>query len=216
MASIAQVRTRAATLTKPLRDRPREAALLGLKLGASDEQLAFEVFRAIPRAALTLSPTEIETLLPRLHDWNSTDCFASFVSGVAWREGVLSDVTIAGWTRSDNRWIRRAALVSTVPLNLKARGAKAPHGEAAKTLAVCERLLDDRDDMVVKALSWALRTLGARDEDALQRFLRRHDARLAARVKRETKSKLTTGLKNPTKHLSNKSPSRSKTRTARS
>ena len=56
-------------------------------------------------------------------------------------------------------WWRRAALVSTVPLNAKSHG----NGyRTADTLAICEMLIDDREDMVVKALSWALRVLGAR------------------------------------------------------
>ena len=58
---------------------------------------------------------------------------------------------MTGWARSPDRWLRRSALVATV-------GAKA---EAARTLAVCAGLAADRDDMVVKALSWALRELSA-------------------------------------------------------
>lgn len=168
-----------------------------MEIAGKDEQLAFEVFRASPRAVVALSAAQIRSLLPCLHDWNSTDCFGCFVSGVAWREGRLSDRAIAAWTGDDNRWVRRAALVSTVPLNLTARGATAPDGEAGKTLGVCVRLIDDRDDMVVKALSWALRTLAGKDEGAVAGFIERHRDRLAPRVIRETTSKLTTGLKNP-------------------
>jgi hypothetical protein len=51
--------------------------------------------------------------------------------------------------------------------------------------------------MVVKAMSWALRELIPVDRRAVERFLKRHDAVLAARVKREVRNKLTTGLKNP-------------------
>ena len=66
-----------------------------------------------------------------------------------------------------------------------------------KTLMVCEMLVADRDDMVVKALSWALRELSKRDPKAVSKFLREHDGVLAARVVREVNNKLTTGLKNP-------------------
>jgi 3-methyladenine DNA glycosylase AlkD len=68
-----------------------------------------------------------------------------------------------------------------------------------RTLAVCRLLVDDRDDMVVKAMSWALRELVAHDPDALWAFLAEYDDRLAARVRREVRNKLTTGLKNPKK-----------------
>jgi len=58
-------------------------------------------------------------------------------------------------------------------------------------------MVDDHEDMVVKALSWALRVLSTQDAVAVRAFLRKHDASLAARVKRETGNKLKTGRKNP-------------------
>ena len=58
-------------------------------------------------------------------------------------------------------------------------------------------LAADREDMVQKALSWALRVIIWHDAEAVQAFLDEHDDHLAARVKREVRAKLTTGLKNP-------------------
>lgn len=197
MAKIATVRARASVLVRKHRAEPRLLADAALEMADTDEQLAFEMFRGSKRAVLTLSAKEIAGLLRHLHDWNSTDCFGCFVSGVAWREGMLSDAAIQKWTNNPHRWVRRAALVSTVPLNLPARGATAPKGEARKTLAVCAPLIDDRDDMVVKALSWALRVLARKDPQAVREFLTRHADRLAPRVLRETGNKLRTGLKNP-------------------
>ena len=197
VATIANVRARAKNFAAKHRDQPRVLAEQAMAIAPKDEQLAFEVFRASKKAVLSLTPSEIESLLEHLHDWNSTDCFACFVSGVAWREGIVRDSTILTWTRSENRWVRRAALASTIPLNLTARGAVSPNGEPKKTLAICTRLVDDRDDMVVKAMSWALRTLGEKDREAVVRFIATHEARLASRVLRETNNKLNTGLKNP-------------------
>ncbi len=85
-------------------------------------------------------------------------------------------------------------MVSTVALNVKASGGT---GDTDRTLAVCRILIDDHDDMVVKALSWALRALVPHDPEAVQGFLTEYEECLAARVKREVKNKLTTGLKNP-------------------
>jgi hypothetical protein len=56
--------------------------------------------------------------------------------------------------------------------------------------------VDDRHDHVVKALSWALRNLSSRDRAVVERFVADHGARLAARVRREVGTKLTTGTKN--------------------
>ena len=68
-------------------------------------------------------------------------------------------------------------------------------GDAPRTLAICARLAADRDDMVVKALSWALRELIHWDPNAVRDFLGGHD--VAARVRREVAHKLETGRKAP-------------------
>ena len=67
----------------------------------------------------------------------------------------------------------------------------------SRTLAVCELLLADRDDMVVKALSWALRSLSVRDRQPVEAFVAQHGAGVAARVRREVANKLRTGRKTP-------------------
>jgi hypothetical protein len=84
--------------------------------------------------------------------------------------------------------------VSTVPLNVKARGG---HDDTRRTLAVCTLLVDDRDELVIKALSLALRALAQRDPGAVGRFLQANEARLPALVRREVGHKLATGRKNP-------------------
>jgi 3-methyladenine DNA glycosylase AlkD len=79
-------------------------------------------------------------------------------------------------------------------LNTRSRGGL---GDVSRTLAVCEILLHDRDDLVTKAMSWALRELIVHDQPAVAAFLAAHDDRLAARVKRDLRNKLTSGLKTP-------------------
>ena len=81
-----------------------------------------------------------------------------------------------------------------MPLNVRSQGGR---GDVARTLSVCALLLDDRDDMVTKAMSWALRDLVVHDPSAVAACVADHDDQLASRVKREVRNKLTTGLKNP-------------------
>jgi 3-methyladenine DNA glycosylase AlkD len=134
----------------------------------------------------------IERWARGLADWGSVDMFGVTLAGVAWREGCLSDARVMKWARSRDRWRRRLTLVATVPLNSRARGGD---GDARRTLAVCRALADDRDDMVVKALSWALRELAKREPASVSRFMREEESRLASRVRREVRSKLETGRK---------------------
>jgi 3-methyladenine DNA glycosylase AlkD len=128
----------------------------------------------------------VEALGDGIASWGDIDCFACFISGPAWRAGRLSDRLIQSWARSQDWCWRRVALVSTVPLR-----------DAERTLAICRLLGDDREDLVVKALSWALPALSKHDRGAACRFLKDHRDRLAARVLREVGNKLTTGLKSP-------------------
>jgi 3-methyladenine DNA glycosylase AlkD len=142
----------------------------------------------------------LEEMGNQMDSWGTVDAFA-LLAGTAWREGQISDARVKRWTSSQNRWWRRAALVCTVLLNRRSVGG---YGDTARTIAICGLLVSDRDDMVVKGLSWALRELIATDRVAVERFVRRHEDVLAARVKREVRNKLTTGLKNPSQKNQNR------------
>ena len=141
-----------------------------------------------------LRPMTVERFGRGMNGWGDVDTFAGYISGPAWRARRLTDNHIHRWARSKDRWWRRAALVSTVPLNRKSFGGT---GDTARTLRVCRLLAGDPDDMVVKALSWALRELVRHDAKSVRQFLSTHKHALAARVLREVNNKLSTGLKNP-------------------
>lgn len=156
--------------------------------------LAYELL-ACHRAALqSLGKKEIEKLGRHLDSWGAIDMFACYLSGPAWRERQIPDALIVKWACSQDRWLRRAALVSTVALNRKALGGS---GDAKRTLRICRLLVFERDDIVVKALSWALRELSKREAKAVRAFMLKYENALAPRVLREGRNKLKTGLKNP-------------------
>jgi 3-methyladenine DNA glycosylase AlkD len=160
---------------------------------------AYELILFHKGAFRSLGETELEDLGQGINSWWSVDSFARTLAGPAWRDGLVTDELIHKWARSEDRWWRRAALVSTVALNVRSRGGK---GDVPRTLEVCRMLVDDHDDMVVKAMSWALRELVVHDPQAVGEFLAEYDDVLAARVKREVRNKLTTGLKNPRRKIS--------------
>jgi hypothetical protein len=160
----------------------------------TERVIGFELLAAHPAAFGRLDDALVDTLTVGLADWGSVDLFGVAVAGPAWRQGLVSDAQIMAWAESADRWRRRLALVATVPLNLRSRGGNC---DAARTLDICQRLVADRDDMVVKALSWALRELVRCDRAAVEAFLQSNSDRLAARVRREVRNKLETGLKNP-------------------
>lgn len=156
--------------------------------------IAYELIANHTAAFRSLDRQTVEELGEGINSWSTVDSFARTLSGPAWREGLVEIDVIRDWARSADRWWRRAALVSTVALNVRSRGGL---GDVDRTLAICRMLVEDRDDMVIKALSWALRELVVHDPGAVRSFLRQYEDSLAARVKREVTNKLETGLKNP-------------------
>ena len=186
------------TMSREVPDDPslvqRFADVLVDRDGPWDRYIAYELLNSRLPVIRALSETAIRRLGRGIDSWGDVDMFACFVAGPAWREGRVTNAEVLKWTRSRDRWWRRAAVVATVPLNSRARGGS---GDAARTFKACSALLDDRDPMIVKAVSWALRELAKRDANGVRAYLEANDARLAPLVRREVNAKLTTGLKNP-------------------
>jgi 3-methyladenine DNA glycosylase AlkD len=154
---------------------------------------AFEFLWKNKKALQALSVDQIMALGKNLDNWASVDSYCIFITGYSWRTGKLQDSHIVQWAVSEDRWIRRTALVSTVPLNLRARGGT---GDVERTLKICRMLISDYDDMVVKAMSWSLRELSKSDKKAVEEFMIENAGKLHPRVKREVTTKLLTGKKN--------------------
>ncbi|MFE3023913.1 DNA alkylation repair protein [Nocardia tengchongensis] len=103
----------------------------------------------------------------RVNNWDLVDASAEFILG-PWlleRSRDLLDEFAAG----DSLWERRVALLTTF--------AFIKQGDTATTLELCERLLDDRRDLIQKAVGWMLREIGKRVDPAiLTGFLDAHAA----------------------------------------
>lgn len=156
-------------------------------------QMAFLLLWKNKNALRLIGLKDIEELGENIDNWVTVDALSILVSGWAWREKQITNEDVLIWLKSESRWWRRTAVVSTVTLNLKARGGT---GDAKRTLLICEKVVDDRDDMIVKALSWALRELSKSDKPAVEDFMAKYDSRLAGRVRKEVYTKLETGRKN--------------------
>jgi len=169
---------------------------LALHLLEDDSELlrffCYEMLTHHRRAWEQLSTDDLLKLGRGLNSWSSVDCFAMYLAGPMWAEGRLANETIDAWARGEDRWWRRAALVSTVALSRRA-GPEDLH----RVLRVCGLLAADTDDMVVKAQSWALREAAKKHPREVRAFLVEKEHNLAARVVREVNNKLRTGLKTP-------------------
>jgi 3-methyladenine DNA glycosylase AlkD len=175
---------------------PESIIQLALRLlQRNSDLLRFFSYEIVSHHKLTFDELTTEDLLKLgkgLNSWSSVDCFAMYLSGPMWAQARIPDKTIAAWARSKDRWWRRTALVSTVALSRRGDA-----GDCLRAMQICTLLMADRDDMVVKALSWALREMAKKHPEQATSFLAQHRHALAARVIREVNNKLTTGLKTP-------------------
>lgn len=157
------------------------------------QQLAFEYLQAEKHLYKSLTKAYIESIERNLDNWVSVDYFGAIVVGCAWRDKLISTEKVKNYLKSDDFWMRRIAVVATVSLNQKARGGT---GDSKRTLEICSLVVDDHEDMIAKALSWALRELAKVEKEPVVDFINRFEDRLHKRVLREVKNKLDTGLKN--------------------
>lgn len=93
-------------------------------------QLAYELLSKNNNALRLLRLKDLEDLGKNMDNWATTDCFSVMISGWTWRENQISDPDVLNWLETGNLWWRRAAIVSTVALNLRSRGG---NGDAKRT-----------------------------------------------------------------------------------
>jgi 3-methyladenine DNA glycosylase AlkD len=119
-------------------------------------------------------------------DWEMVDQFASAVAGeIVARAPKQYAKTLLEWTRSDNLWRRRFALICTIPSNHK--GRKNPK----LAIRVAKPLMRDEEPMVYKAVGFALReACRAGGEDLVFDFLCSVEGRAYRRTIVESAKKL--------------------------
>src|SRR5262249_40276438 len=74
-------------------------------------------------------------------------------------------VQMRGWSKDRNMWVRRASIVGLLPL-VRARG------DIDLVYEIAKRLHADPNDLIHKAVGWALREAGKIDPKRLERYLR--------------------------------------------
>ena len=103
-----------------------------------------------------------------INNWDLVDTSAPQILG-AWlleRNRALLGKLAA----SSDLWEQRIAVLATFAF-IRA-------GEFADTLALCERFLTHRHDLMHKACGWMLREVGKRDSSTLRTFLDKHATRM--------------------------------------
>lgn len=120
--------------------------------------------------------------LKQVDGWALEDTLAH----AAWK-CLLADETLLDevekWTESNNLWMRRAALVYTLPFAKPGRNPE-------RMLCWVSLYADDREWFIQKAIGWWLRVLGEHNPKRVLHFLEAHEAQLMTVAKREATRKL--------------------------
>ena len=103
-----------------------------------------------------------------INNWDLVDCSCREIVGAHLLTG--SRKLLAKLAKSKSLWERRIAMISTMTL-VRA-------GDLDDALRIAEVLLDDRHDLIHKAVGWVLREVGDVDRPALLAFLKKHYARV--------------------------------------
>jgi 3-methyladenine DNA glycosylase AlkD len=120
--------------------------------------------RDFTRALLTPAKRWLDT---RLDNWALVDSFCSAVLSPLLDRDASVEAELRRWSGAERLWVRRAALVTLVPLARRGRFLDLAYELAGEHFP-------DPEDLMHKATGWLLREAGKTDPGRLRRFLLQH------------------------------------------
>ena len=115
----------------------------------------------------------IKSWLPDLDSWAIADH-----AMMAGQKRLIADpfrvAEVEDWTRSDSHWIRRAAMVVTLPWTKQNHPKPQDLEIREKVLGWAATYVNDPDWFIQKSVAWWLRDLSKHDPDRVIAFLREH------------------------------------------
>jgi 3-methyladenine DNA glycosylase AlkD len=153
--------------------------------------LGLEILVLHPGVIRGLTREWFDRRRPDIDNWGVCDFLAVRILG-PWTEAAPDErlpylESLVGDSRV---YSRRLGLVASVHLNREGPGF------GCWTLEQVDRLLDEREPMVTKAISWVLRQMTRHQADEVALYVESRGERLAALPRREVLNKLRTGRKN--------------------
>jgi 3-methyladenine DNA glycosylase AlkD len=100
-------------------------------------------------------------------NWATTDAICGMLIGPLLVQYPALAVQIRSWSTHKNMWVRRASVVGLIPSLRTGVALDLLYNNA-------RRLHPDREDLIQKAVGWALREAGKADMARLERYLRKH------------------------------------------
>ena len=152
--------------------------------------LGLEILHLHPKIVRDLGRDRFERWRLDIDNWGVCDFLATRILG-SWAEAAPEArlAYLEDLIGDPHLFSRRLGLVSSVHLN------RAGSTYGVWTLRQIDRLLDERDPMITKAVSWALRQMIKHQAAEVRAYVESRGERLAALPRREVRNKLKTGRK---------------------
>jgi len=106
----------------------------------------------------------------RVNNWDLIDTSAPVMGKILARHLGYNAEFLHGLAKSEVLWERRAAILLTFAL--------IRINKFGPTLAIARDLLNDKEDLIHKAVGWMLREVGNRDREKLTEFLNKYKTQM--------------------------------------
>jgi 3-methyladenine DNA glycosylase AlkD len=131
----------------------------------------------------------IERLLRTAQTWALVDPLSEIVMGGLTERFPRLAVTLDRWARDDNFWVRRAAMLALL------RPLRRGDGDFARFAGYADRMLDEQEFFIRKAIGWILRDTGRRRPDLVAGWLAPRVHRASGVTMREAVKPLPDGVR---------------------
>ena len=101
-----------------------------------------------------------------VNNWDLVDLSSHHIIGIYLLDHPEKTSLLYKWATSKNLWERRIAIISTFEFIRK--------NKFEESLKLAEILLNDKHDLIHKAVGWMLREIGKRDQQAEEMFLEKY------------------------------------------
>ena len=131
----------------------------------------------------------LEEMLLQSPTWDLVDDISIHLVGTVLEKDGKAYRYLKKWSRSGNFWMRRASLISPILLFRKGRG------DAGLFYTFAERMLEEKEFFIRKAMGWGLREIAKAAPDEVFGFLMRVKGRASGLTLREGAKRLPDQMK---------------------
>lgn len=153
-----------------------------------DRVIAMRLLEVYEKMLQTPDFARVEKLLRSSTNWDQIDLISTkIIAPILMRDSEKNSKAFAylkKWSADTNFWIRRASLISQLPLFRKDRG------DIQLFFSFAEKMLHEKEFFIRKAIGWVLRDLSQHDPEKVFRFMKKNLPKMSGLTFREGSRKL--------------------------